>query len=59
MIRERIIHDSHLRLDFRQIRLGNDLGHLLPVDHAGIVQIINIIAEVETIIDCVTGSAME
>ena len=59
MIREWVIHDSHLRLGFRQIRLDNDLGHLLSVDLAGIVQIIDIVTEVEIIIDRVAGSTME
>ena len=59
MIREWIIHDSHLRLGFRHIRLGNDLGHLLPINLADIIQIIDIIVEVEAIIDRVTGSIME
>ena len=59
MIREQVILDSHLRLSIRQIRLGNDLGHLLLIDLVDIIQIIDIITEVEVIIDRVTGSAME
>ena len=59
MIREQIIHNSHFRLGFRQIRLGNDLGHLLSVDLAGIVQIIVIVIKVETIFDRVTGSTIK
>ena len=59
MIRERVIHDSHLRVSFRQIALGNDLGHLLSVNLAVIVQIIDIVTEVEIIIDRVAGSTME
>ena len=59
MIRKRIIHDPHFRLSFRQIRLGNDLGHLLLIDLVGIVQIIDIVTKVETIIDRMSGSMME
>ena len=59
MIGEWIVHNSHLRLDFRQIGLGNDLGHLLLIDLAGIIQIIDIIAEVEVIIDHVAESTIE
>ena len=59
MIRERVIHDSHLRLSFRQIGLGNDLGHLLLVDLTGIIQIIDIVTKVEVIVNCMAKSAME
>ena len=59
MIREWVIHDSHLRLSFRQIGLGNDLGHMLTVNLADIIQIIDIITKVEAIINRVTGSTME
>ena len=59
MIWEQIIHILHFRLDFWQIRLGNNLSHLLLVDFAYIIQIIDIVTEVETIFDRVIGSAME
>ena len=39
--------------------IGQCLRHLLLVDLAGVVQIIDIVAEVETIFDHMTRSAME
>ena len=59
MIWEWIIYNSYFKLGFRQIRLGNDLGHLLLVDLASIIQIIDIVAEVEIIFDRVIRSMME
>ena len=47
MIGKWIIHDPHLRLSFWHIRLGNNLSHLLLVDLADIIQIIDIVAKVE------------
>ena len=39
--------------------MGYDLSELLPVYLASIVEIIDVIAEVITIVDCVAWSAME
>ena len=59
MIWEEIIDYPHFGLSFWEIRLSYDLGELLPIDFSSIIEIINIIAEVITIIDRVAWSAME
>ena len=54
MIWEGIIDYPHFGLSFWEIRLSYDLSELLPIDFFSIIEIINIIAEVIAIVDCVT-----
>ena len=59
MIWERIVHDLHFWLSFWETRLSNYLSHLLPIDLASIIWIVDVIAEIEIIFNCMAESAME
>ena len=59
MIWEWIVHNPHFRLGLGRIELGDNLGHLVPIDLSCIVQIIDVIMEVVTIVNCVARSMME
>ena len=59
MIWEQIIYDLHFWLSLRETGLSDYLSHLLPINLANIIEIIDVIAKIVTIFDCMAGSAME
>ena len=59
MIWERIIDYLHFGLSLWEARLGYDLSELLLIYFSSIIEIVNVIAEVVVVIDCVAWSSME
>ena len=59
MILEQIIYNPHFWLSLRETRLGDYLSHFLPINLASIIKIIDVVAKVVTVFNCMAGSVVE